>query len=507
MNTAQRWLPYEWTLQAAETGVQNPFADVSLKAAVDGPDGYKRFDGFYDGGAVYKVRYMPMREGEYTLTLRSNLPSLDGQTHAFTALPAAEGNHGPVGIDGMHFYHADGERFFVMGTTAYVWHHRPAEVRRQTLHAFQSNGFNKIRMLFFPKHYTGGYNKIDVSYEPPCYPFEGAPRAFDFRRPNPAYFREFEDRLIELRARGIIADVILFHPYDFGHWDIDAGMDEDDALLYLRYIVARLASHPNVWWSLANEYDIQMLPDKKTLEIGMHRRDWDVIGEFVKARDPSHHPISCHNITFGVIYPNRPWMSHVSYQHPDTYTLMMQLQRQYQKPVIDDEYQYEGNTPDSWGSSSGEAVVQKHWRSVMAGGYATHGEAYIKDGNNRDIFWAYGGEMTGESAPRLKYLKDILQTVRYEEMEPDIADSDGHHYYTRMRGSDEYLVYMQYDLPGATLRVGEWRDPAARANRRYRARIYDIWNCRLLTDEILPPNTRLPITKWTVAHLTRAQEQ
>ena len=73
-------------------------------------------------------------------------------------------------------------------------------------------------------------------------------------------------------------------------------------------------------------------------------------------------------------------MSHVSYQHPDTFTLMMQLQQQYQKPVVNDEYQYEGNTPDDWGSSPAEVVVAKHWRSVMAGGYATHGEAYIKDG-------------------------------------------------------------------------------------------------------------------------------
>ena len=331
MNTAERYVPYEWTLQADIAGFGNPFTDISIKATLLGPDGRKRFDGFYDGGNTFKIRYMPMHEGEYTLTLRSNLPVLNGQTHAFTALPAAMDNHGPVNVSGMHFAHADGERFFVMGTTAYVWHHRPAEVRAQTLDAFSRYGFNKIRMLFFPKHYTGGFNKIDVSYEPPCYPLRASRARLISAVPNPAYFQEFEDRLLELRKRGIIADVILFHPYDFGHWDIDAGMDEDDALLYLRYIIARLASHPNVWWSLANEYDIEMLPDKQTMQVGTQARDWDVIGEFIKARDPSNHPISCHNITFGIIYPNRPWMSHVSYQHPDTFTLMMQLQQQYRQ--------------------------------------------------------------------------------------------------------------------------------------------------------------------------------
>lgn len=505
MNTAERWLPYEWTLHTDDAAIANPFTDVSLKATVDGPDGHRRFDGFYDGDGAYKVRYMPMHEGEYTLTLHSSLPALNGQTHTFTALPAGEGNHGPVEIDGMHFRHADGARFFLMGTTAYVWHHRPDSVRRQTLDAFSSNGFNKIRMLFFPKHYTGGYGKINVSYEPPCYPFAGEPRAFDFRRPNPAYFQEFEDRLEELRTRDIIADVILFHPYDFGHWDLDAGMDEDDALLYLRYIVARLASHPNVWWSLANEYDIQMHDDKKTMEVGFERRDWDVIGEFVKARDPSHHPISCHNITFGRIYPNRPWMTHVSYQHPDTYTLMMQLQEEYHKPVIDDEYQYEGNTPDEWGSNPPEVTLAKHWRSVMAGGYATHGEAYIKDGNNRDIFWAYGGEMIGGSAPRLRYLKEILQTVDYEHMEPDLENSDGHTYFSRRRGMDEFLSFMRYDQPKTSLRASDWQPAAVCASLRYRVRMYDVWNCRMIKDEILPVNTRLPITAWTVLHATRVE--
>ncbi len=506
MNTTERYLPYEWTLHADTAGIGNPFTDVSLKVVLSGPDGQKRLDGFYDGGDTFKVRYMPMQEGEYTLALRSSLPALNGLTHSFTVLPAAEGNHGPVNVSGMHFTHADGERFFVMGTTAYVWHHRPAEVRAQTLESFTKYGFNKIRMLFFPKHYTGGFNKINVSYEPPCYPFEGAPGSFDFRRPNPAYFWEFEDRLAELRQRGIIADVILFHPYDFGHWDLDAGMDEDDALLYLRYIIARLASHPNVWWSLANEYDIEMLPDKQNMKIGLNVRDWDVIGEFIKARDPSHHPISCHNIIFGVIYPDRPWMSHVCYQHPDTYTLLLQLQQQYKKPVINDEYQYEGNVPDPWGSNPAEATVGKHWRSVMAGGYATHGEAFIINGNNRDIFWAYGGTMTGQSAPRLKYLKEILNTVGYEAMEQDIENGDGHYYYSRCYGTEEYLVFMQYDLPGTTLRVGDWQTPEARTTTRYRARIYDVWNCKLIRDEVMPPNTRLPVTAWTVVHLTRVHE-
>jgi hypothetical protein len=500
MNTVRKYDYFEWTLGADVSGIENPFTQVALKAVVTGPDGEVRLDGFYDGGGRFVLRYMPKSEGEYSLTTRSNLPALDKLTATFTALPAAPGNHGPVEVDGMHFRHADGARAFVMGTTAYVWHHRPAEIREKTLDSFSAYGFNKIRMLFFPKHYTGGYGAIDVSYEPPCYPFEGAPGAFDFSRPNPAYFREYEDRLRELDARGIIADTILFHPYDFGHWDIDAGMDEDQALFYLKYLIARVAAFKNVWWSLANEYDIKMLPDKKGIKVGYDARDWDVIGEFVKARDPSGHPISCHNIPFGRIYPDRPWMSHVSYQHPDTYTAMIELQARYQKPVIDDEYQYEGNTPDDWGNTPGELELERHWRSAMAGGYATHGEAFIRD-NNRDIFWAYGGDMIGESPKRLKFLREIVERCPFEEMERDFVNSDAVNYYALRKGFDFYLVFSRRALPGKHLWVGDWTTP--REDVRYKLTTYDAWNCVRLSERAVSLSEKISFEDWRVMILEK----
>ena len=154
-----------------------------------------------------------------------------------------------------HFSYEDGTPFFPMGTTAYAWTYRPEEVRRRTLESFSRYGFNKIRMLFFPKHYGDGKN-VDVSYVPPAFPFEGEPGAWDRRRFVPAYFRNFEDRVGDLCDRGIEADVILYHFYDFGTWGIDEGWSREDDRRYLDYLVARLAPYRNVWWSLANEYDL-----------------------------------------------------------------------------------------------------------------------------------------------------------------------------------------------------------------------------------------------------------
>ena len=76
-------------------------------------------------------------------------------------------------------------------------------------------------MCVFPKNYAFNSN------DPHRYPFEGTPpNKWDFTRFDPAFFRHFEKRIAQLRDLGIEADVILFHPYDEGHWGFDR-MDAD----------------------------------------------------------------------------------------------------------------------------------------------------------------------------------------------------------------------------------------------------------------------------------------
>src|SRR5262245_60525722 len=96
-------------------------------------------------------------------------------------------------------------------------------------------------MCVFPKRYTYNQN------EPLLYPFAGAPlRAWDFTRFNPPFFRHLEKRVGQLRDLGIEANLILFHPYDKGHWGFDR-MEPAADDRYLRYLIARLAAYRNVW--------------------------------------------------------------------------------------------------------------------------------------------------------------------------------------------------------------------------------------------------------------------
>ena len=44
--------------------------------------------------------------------------------------------------------------------------------------------------------------------------------------------------------------------------------------------------------------------------------------KLVQEIDPYDHLRGIHNWTFGPIYPNRDWMTHVCHQNPNTYSLM-----------------------------------------------------------------------------------------------------------------------------------------------------------------------------------------
>ena len=112
--------------------------------------------------------------------------------------------------------------------------------------------FNKMRMTVFPKWYW--FNHVEPEY----YPYKGtAPNKWDFKTFNPLFWQRLDKRVEELMAAGVQADIILFHPYDNGHWGFDCMGGRDPETyntahdnFYLRYLAARLSAFSNVWLSL-----------------------------------------------------------------------------------------------------------------------------------------------------------------------------------------------------------------------------------------------------------------
>lgn len=304
------WNMAEFEFFGYSTG--NPFTDYKIYGEFTGRNETKTVLGFYDGDGVYRIRFMPSFEGEYTYRVWGSFSDKEYTGSFF--VDKAE-SHGMVRTDGRHFTYVDGTPYYSIGTTCYVWANQNEETQAQTIETLKNSSFNKIRFCIFPKHYDYNYR------DPICFPYKGTPidnsdinkynfyeynenssgNSWDFSMFNTEYFKLLDRGIESLMNLGIEADIILFHPYDrWGFSKMPAWANE----LYLEYVTARFGAYRNVWWSLANEYD---LCRHKTIE------DWEYYAKIVTKNDPYHHLISIHNCV--KLYDfSKPWITHCSIQ-------------------------------------------------------------------------------------------------------------------------------------------------------------------------------------------------
>ena len=394
---------FELSLPGSTNG--NPFIDVSFSAQFTQGTNSVVATGFYDGDGVYCVRFMPEKQGEWHYVTASNVKKLNGKSGEFTVTPPSPGNHGPVSVaNTYHFAYADGTSYKELGTTCYVWQLQDEALQEQTLKTLAASPFNKIRFCVFPKRYTWNTN------EPTMYPFAGNPATtnWDFAQFNVKYFQHLEQRVADLKKLGIEADIILFHPYDEGHWGFDRMPSSVDDR-YLHYVVARLAAYRNVWWSLANEWDF--MKQKK-------ESDFVRFGEIISTNDPYHHLLSIHNGA-KIFNHTLPWITHASIQNGAAVEEAGRAEMYrdvYRKPIVYDEVKYEGDIANRWGQLSAEELVFRFWNATIAGTYCGHGETY-KSGD-QILWWSKGGVLKGQSPARLAFLKKVLDDSPAQGIEP-----------------------------------------------------------------------------------------
>ena len=455
--TVGQWGMFEITLNGPTNG--NPFLDVQFSACFTQGDSMIAANGFYDGDGIYRVRFMPEKLGEWHYVTESSSAELAGKTGDFTVTSPSPGNHGPVRVaNTFHFAHADGKPFKELGTTCYAWIYQGEPLEEETLKTLASSPFNKIRMCVFPRGYDCNTNG------PLLLPFEAiSPTNLDLTRFNQEFFRHLERRILELQEMGIEADVILFHPYDERLWGFDRmPADADDR--YLRYVVARLAAYHNVWWSLANEYDLMK---QKT------ESDFVRFGEIVSTNDPYHHLLSIHNSQ--KIFNNLlPWITHASIQNGSAVEDVGRavLYRDvYRKPVVFDEVKYEGDLPKRWGHLSAEEMVFRFWEGTIAGTYVGHGETYL---SADDVNWTLkGGVLKGRSPARLAFLKKVLDDSPAEGIDPIDKWQDLE--YGGQPGK-YYLVYLGKQTPKSWEFILSAQKDALADGMKFSAEVLDTWN-------------------------------
>lgn len=409
METVEQWDIFEISIKGNIT--HQPF-NQTIKGEFTFCQNTQIVDGFYDGHQIFKVRFMPSFIGEYHYKIYGEgIESVEG---TFKVTKASQNNHGPVRVASQyHFAYEDGTPYYCVGTTCYAWPVQNENIQKQTIETLKNSCFNKLRFCIFPKHYDYNLN------EPILYPFEKGNQEgldkeqvqkafvfppvenpnmnFNFYQYNVEYFKHLDQCLTQLKNLNIEADLILFHPYD--RWGNNKMCQEaDDA--YLKYVIARFSSYRNVWWSLANEYDL--MPQKSIA-------DWERYASIIMEKDVYQHLRSIHNC-MAFYDHHRPWITHCSLQRQDLYRHVEytdEYQQKWQKPIVWDEIAYEGNINHGWGNISPQELVRRFWEGSLRGGYVGHSETYMHP--DQILWWSHGGIMHGKSEPRLKFLLSILK--------------------------------------------------------------------------------------------------
>ncbi|MBD3243588.1 MAG: DUF5060 domain-containing protein [Chitinivibrionales bacterium] len=442
-----QWDTFELALEGPGTG--NPFTDIELFGEFRQGNRHLRVRGFYDGDGIYRIRFMPPATGQWGYRIISTAPRLDRQEGLFECVNPGDGNHGPVAADNHSSlrYH-DGTPFFALGTTSYGWVHQDPALVTQTLGTLDTAPFTKMRMCALPKRYEY------VDQEPPLYPFEPGQgdAQWDFSRFNPAYFRNLEQRIMQLRDRGIQADLILFHPYDCGHWGFDRmGAETDDR--FVRYLIARVGACRNVWWSMANEP--QYVKSKTA-------KDWDRLFALVRAEDPYGHLCSIHGgYDFGADV-----ITHVCGTRSPAESI--EQFRAFGKPVVYDEHGYEGDVPYGWGNVNPRELVHQSWLAAASGAYpCAHSECFWNP--ELVLWWSRGGEVRGESVPRLAFLRDIMEQAPLGRLQPFDDAIPGN---SQARVRDEHTGYLLAYTGSAQPRFYRAKLPES---GHYAAEVIDTW--------------------------------
>jgi len=95
-------------------------------------------------------------------------------------------------------------------------------------------------------------------------------------------------------------------------------------------------------------------------------------------------------------------------------------------------------------------MTRNFWMGSLAGCYVGHGETYK---HPQDLlWWAKGGVLRGKSPARIQFLKDIIEALPYQQMQPDFTDYP--QVYALAKKGECYLMYfadnkpVAIDLPG-----------------------------------------------------------
>lgn len=395
---------------AERTQHPNPYLSVELWAEMRSPS-YKtyRVPAFFDGARMV-FRFAPHEGGGWTYRLTSNLASLNGQIGKFSA--AASESYGYIRPANVHFWihHEQRKPHLWMGDTCYrcAWMERG--LFESVVRARAGQKFTHIRYLTLPW--------ADAPAQAFSSPGE----------PNPAFFRELDDRVAFVHAQGLFSDLILGG--DENHL-ARLFPEREQRERYLRYIVARYAAY-NVTWQLVQEYEEYANAREFVRELGMK----------LKELDYNQHPRTTHTQHSSAPVADDGWMDYILYQSSDDALGAIEHQL-YAKPQVNSEFAYEdsgaGRTHEHHVDSP--EFIRRLWNAAMNGQWPTYGNTGVYGGKRIE---PRAGFLESPGTKAMTVWAEFFAKTRYWELEP-YFDLDGGR--ALALPGVEYIVYLEKPGP------------------------------------------------------------
>lgn len=481
----ERWDTCEFAFRATDS-YTNPFRDVELVVTfTHEPSGRAiTVNGFHDGDATWRVRFMPTELGAWRYTTASTDPGLNGQTGGLECVkPVKPYLHGPLACRGYHFFHADGTPRFLISTRLSCQFAAP-EIWARVIPFLQAHRINRV---FFIMGGVAGTLR-DLFGEGP-----------DFDRYNVAKWRAIDAFIDALRGAGIQAGPYFYYFND----GVLRGLSPEQDRAYIKYGMARFGAYANVMPVLSNEVE-----QKYTVRYGGRMDEYDLrsqawaneMGPYLKELAVFGVPVTVHNPmeNFAATNPGFytllydwpfPWADYMMRQAqvgslgavpelrddvPETTgavfnerayarhnQLMIDL-RKHGIPVINEEPGYEMGGASwedavvgqrSWNTQTAWRLLSTFWTAAAAGCYAMWGSPATYELG--DPMW---GLLDSAVPERLRILHDFMIRFPYWQMAPaneavsaNGVEIEGASYrtnYCLARAGERYLVF---SLHGGTL--------------------------------------------------------
>lgn len=393
--------------------------------------------GFWDGdgqgsveGDVFKVRFTPTRPGRWRLTeVHSNRGELKGQREGDWIVALASKRRGFWVVDeesaGRRWYRrSDGSRQYIIGNTQYSFLSgrreggRPTGVPIAEDVTRNAEYFKKLRFSLHGDLYPDPVEKpfLDDAGRP-------TDRGDASHRPNPRWFRQRADVAVQTAfEHDLIADLILAGPdSEDARATLRAAANGGDPEPWLRYVAARYGSYPNVWFCIANEYDLRK-PRFDEEQIAHYGR---LLRRHLPYRET---PVSVHpnapTLWAGAFDRTGDWHDHHIIQRkirtlPVSADVMASVWRSAEdgrpryRPTVNDELSYQGEGD----RHSEEDTIEAHLGAFLGGGYGTTGWKY---GNKLGhYFWGAFRPEEHTAADNLKWLREQIDAhIRFWKLEP-----------------------------------------------------------------------------------------